>query len=53
MGIRCFRLATAGVADVTQVDSRRRYAEFGEVLFVIDALDAGVICLEVARSRRR
>jgi 5-methyltetrahydropteroyltriglutamate--homocysteine methyltransferase len=49
--VRFFRLATAGVADETQVHAHRRYAEFGEILPVIDALDADVISLEAVRSR--
>ncbi|MEU6081208.1 5-methyltetrahydropteroyltriglutamate--homocysteine S-methyltransferase [Streptomyces sp. NPDC047108] len=46
-----FRLATGGVRADTQVHTHMCYAEFGEILSAIDALDADVISLEAARSR--
>jgi 5-methyltetrahydropteroyltriglutamate--homocysteine methyltransferase len=49
--VRCFRLATAGAADATQVHTHMCYADFGDILPAIDALDADVISLEAARSR--
>ncbi|RBQ16919.1 5-methyltetrahydropteroyltriglutamate--homocysteine S-methyltransferase [Spongiactinospora rosea] len=45
-----FRLATSGVRDDTQIHTHMCYAEFGEILGAIDALDADVISLEAARS---
>ncbi|TDC08054.1 5-methyltetrahydropteroyltriglutamate--homocysteine S-methyltransferase [Nonomuraea longispora] len=45
-----FRLATSGVRDDTQIHTHMCYAEFGEILAAIDALDADVISLEAARS---
>ena len=45
-----FRLATAGVADDTQIHTHMCYAEFGDIVPAIDDLDADVISLEAARS---
>jgi 5-methyltetrahydropteroyltriglutamate--homocysteine methyltransferase len=47
----CFRIATAGVGDATQVHTHMCYAEFGDILDAIVALDADVISIEAARSR--
>uniref|UniRef100_UPI000DF8388E 5-methyltetrahydropteroyltriglutamate-- homocysteine S-methyltransferase n=1 Tax=Desertihabitans aurantiacus TaxID=2282477 RepID=UPI000DF8388E len=49
--VRAFQLTTAGVADRTQVHTHMCYAEFGEILGAITAMDADVISLEAARSR--
>ena len=49
--VRCFRLATSGTADATQVHTHMCYADFGDILPAIEALDADVISLEAARSR--
>ncbi|MEE6286975.1 5-methyltetrahydropteroyltriglutamate--homocysteine S-methyltransferase [Georgenia sp. MJ173] len=46
-----FRLATAGVADRTQIHTHLCYSEFGEVIGAIDALDADVTSIEAARSK--
>ena len=46
-----FRLATAGVADEVQIHTHMCYAEFGDVLDAIIAMDADVISLEAARSK--
>jgi 5-methyltetrahydropteroyltriglutamate--homocysteine methyltransferase len=48
--VDAFRLATAGVRDDTQIHTHMCYAEFGEILDAISALDADVISLEAARS---
>ena len=48
---RAFRVATSGVWDVTQIHTHMCYAEFGDILGAIMALDADVISLEAARSR--
>ncbi|MEX3100690.1 5-methyltetrahydropteroyltriglutamate--homocysteine S-methyltransferase [Streptomyces sp. ST1015] len=45
-----FRLATSGVRARTQIHTHMCYAEFGDVVEAIDALDADVISLEAARS---
>ena len=46
----CFRLATSGVGDATQVHTHMCYAEFGDIIDAIVALDADVISIEAARS---
>ncbi|WP_055480213.1 5-methyltetrahydropteroyltriglutamate--homocysteine S-methyltransferase [Sphaerimonospora mesophila] len=48
-----FRLTTAGVRPETQIHTHMCYAEFGEILAAIDALDVDVISLEAARSHMR
>ncbi|MFT3861472.1 5-methyltetrahydropteroyltriglutamate--homocysteine S-methyltransferase [Micropruina sp.] len=45
-----FRLAVGGVRDNTQIHTHMCYAEFGDVLPAIIALDADVISLEASRS---
>jgi 5-methyltetrahydropteroyltriglutamate--homocysteine methyltransferase len=49
--VDAFRLATAGVADETQIHTHMCYSEFGEILPAIDGLDADVTSIEAARSR--
>jgi 5-methyltetrahydropteroyltriglutamate--homocysteine methyltransferase len=49
--VEAFRLTTSGVRDDTQIHTHMCYSEFGEILDVIDALDADVITIEAARSR--
>jgi 5-methyltetrahydropteroyltriglutamate--homocysteine methyltransferase len=46
-----FRLATAGVADRTQIHTHLCYSEFGVVIDAINRLDADVTSIEAARSR--
>ncbi|MGO4692248.1 5-methyltetrahydropteroyltriglutamate--homocysteine S-methyltransferase [Glaciibacter sp. 2TAF33] len=46
-----FRLATAGVAEATQVHTHLCYSEFGVVIDAIRKLDADVTSIEAARSR--
>jgi 5-methyltetrahydropteroyltriglutamate--homocysteine methyltransferase len=46
-----FRLATAGVADKTQIHTHLCYSEFGVVIDAIRNLDADVTSIEAARSR--
>jgi 5-methyltetrahydropteroyltriglutamate--homocysteine methyltransferase len=46
----CFRLATSGVADATQIHTHMCYAEFGDIIDAIVDLDADVISIEAARS---
>jgi 5-methyltetrahydropteroyltriglutamate--homocysteine methyltransferase len=48
--VEAFKLTTACVADETQVHTHMCYAEFGDVLTAIIAMDADVISLEAARS---
>ncbi len=46
-----FRLATAGVADRTQIHTHLCYSEFGVVIDAINGLDADVTSIEAARSK--
>ncbi len=46
-----FRIATAGVADETQVHTHMCYSDFGDILEQIQAMDADVTLIEAARSR--
>lgn len=46
-----FRLATSGVRDETQIHTHMCYAEFGDIMGAISALDADVISLETSRSQ--
>ncbi len=48
--VPCFRLATAGVRDETQVQTHMCYAEFNDVIGPISDLDADVLLIENARS---
>jgi 5-methyltetrahydropteroyltriglutamate--homocysteine methyltransferase len=47
----CFRLATAAVADDTQIHTHMCYAEFGDIMDAVVALDVDVISIEAARSQ--
>jgi 5-methyltetrahydropteroyltriglutamate--homocysteine methyltransferase len=49
--VEAFRLATAGVRDVTQIHTHMCYAEFNDIIDSIAALDADVITIETSRSR--
>ncbi|KXK63671.1 5-methyltetrahydropteroyltriglutamate--homocysteine methyltransferase [Micromonospora rosaria] len=49
--VGAFRLATAGVADDTQIHTHLCYSEFGDVINAIDALDADVTSIEASRSK--
>jgi 5-methyltetrahydropteroyltriglutamate--homocysteine methyltransferase len=47
----CFRVATAAVADTTQIHTHMCYAEFGDIMDAVVALDVDVISIEAARSQ--
>jgi 5-methyltetrahydropteroyltriglutamate--homocysteine methyltransferase len=49
--VECFRIASAGVRDDTQIHTHMCYAEFNDIIAAIAALDADVISVETARSR--
>jgi 5-methyltetrahydropteroyltriglutamate--homocysteine methyltransferase len=49
--IYSFRVATAVVADDTQVQTHMCYSDFGDILEHIQAMDADVTLIEAARSR--
>lgn len=46
-----FQLASAGVADATQIHTHMCYCDFGEIMEYIARMDADVISLEASRSR--
>ncbi len=48
--VACFRLASSGVADATQIHTHMCYAEFNDIMPSIAALDADVISIETSRS---
>jgi 5-methyltetrahydropteroyltriglutamate--homocysteine methyltransferase len=48
--VNCFRLASAGVADETQIHTHMCYAEFNDIIDAIGRLDADVISVEASRS---
>jgi 5-methyltetrahydropteroyltriglutamate--homocysteine methyltransferase len=48
--VDAFRLATAGVADRTQVHTHMCYCEFNDIIEAIAALDADAISMESSRS---
>ena len=49
--VACFRLASSGVADQTQIHTHMCYSEFNDIIDAIGALDADVISIETARSK--
>lgn len=49
--VECFRLATSGVRDETQIHTHMCYSEFNDIIGAIAALDADVISIETSRSR--
>jgi 5-methyltetrahydropteroyltriglutamate--homocysteine methyltransferase len=48
--VECFRLATSGVSDETQIHSHMCYSEFNDIVDAIARLDADVISIEASRS---
>ncbi|SFT99204.1 5-methyltetrahydropteroyltriglutamate--homocysteine S-methyltransferase [Halomonas saccharevitans] len=48
--VECFRLASAGVRDETQIHTHMCYAEFNDIIAAIAALDADVITIETSCS---
>ncbi|HEY9681284.1 MAG TPA: 5-methyltetrahydropteroyltriglutamate--homocysteine S-methyltransferase [Oculatellaceae cyanobacterium] len=48
--VKCFRLASSGVADDTQIHTHMCYSEFGDMVQAIADMDADVISIEAARS---
>lgn len=49
--VNCFRLASAGVRDETQIHTHMCYAEFNDIIEAIAAMDADVISIEASRSK--
>jgi len=48
--VDCFRLASSGVADTTQIHTHMCYSEFNDIIESIAAFDADVISIEASRS---
>jgi 5-methyltetrahydropteroyltriglutamate--homocysteine methyltransferase len=48
--VRCFRLASSGVGDETQIHTHMCYSEFNDIIAAIADLDADVITIETSRS---
>ncbi|MBS0350832.1 MAG: 5-methyltetrahydropteroyltriglutamate--homocysteine S-methyltransferase [Proteobacteria bacterium] len=48
--VACFRLASSGVQDQTQIHTHMCYSEFNDVIEAIAKLDADVITIENSRS---
>ncbi|MDR2378937.1 MAG: 5-methyltetrahydropteroyltriglutamate--homocysteine S-methyltransferase, partial [Bifidobacteriaceae bacterium] len=48
--VGAFALAIGGAADATQIHTHMCYAEFGDILGAVAAMDPDVISLEAARS---
>ena len=49
--VECFRLASSGVADATQIHTHMCYAEFNDIIKAIAEMDADVISIESSRSK--
>lgn len=49
--VDCFKLASAGAGDATQIHTHMCYADFNDIVDAIAAMDADVISLESARSQ--
>ncbi len=48
--VECFRIASSGAADSTQIHTHMCYSEFNDIIETIAALDADVISIEASRS---
>ncbi len=49
--IGCFRLASSGVRDETQIHTHMCYSEFDQIIEAIGRMDADVISIEASRSK--
>lgn len=49
--VGCFKLASSGVEDSTQIHTHMCYSEFNDIIEAIAAMDADVISIESSRSR--
>ena len=49
--VECFRLASSGVKDETQIHSHMCYSEFNDIIESVGELDADVISIESTRSQ--
>ncbi len=48
--VECFRIASSGVEDTTQIHTHMCYSEFNDMIPAIAAMDADVITIEASRS---
>ena len=49
--VECFRLASSGVRDETQIHTHMCYSEFNDIFEAIADMDADVISIEASRSK--
>jgi len=49
--VECFRIASSGVRDETQIHTHMCYSEFNEIIGAIAEMDADVISIEASRSQ--
>ena len=49
--VKCFKIASSGVKDDTQIHTHMCYAEFNDIISAIIEMDADVISVEASRSR--
>jgi 5-methyltetrahydropteroyltriglutamate--homocysteine methyltransferase len=49
--VYCFRIATSGIDDETQIHTHMCYSDFGDIMEQIQQMDADVLLIEAARSR--
>ncbi|MCS3628897.1 5-methyltetrahydropteroyltriglutamate--homocysteine methyltransferase [Salinibacter ruber] len=49
--VECFRLASSGVRDETQIHTHMCYSEFNDIIEAIADMDADVISVEASRSK--
>src|SRR3954471_1037113 len=49
--VRCFRIATTGVEDATEIQTHLCYSDFADIMESVQAMDADVLLIEAARSR--
>jgi 5-methyltetrahydropteroyltriglutamate--homocysteine methyltransferase len=49
--VQCFRIASAGVRDATQIHTHMCYSEFNDIIQAIADMDADVISIETSRSQ--
>jgi 5-methyltetrahydropteroyltriglutamate--homocysteine methyltransferase len=51
--VDCFKLASSGVRDETQIQTHMCYSEFNDIMPSVAALDADVLLIEASRSRMK
>ncbi len=49
--VDCFRLATAGVKDETQIHTHMCYSEFSDIVEAVEAMDSDALFIETSRSQ--